>query len=61
MKTLPEICESCHREVRDLERVIMLLTREEKRGPGDVPKERRGRAVPRLHAEGRVAPGNTGR
>ena len=29
--TLPGICESCRREVRALERVIVLPTREEKR------------------------------
>jgi hypothetical protein len=29
--TLPEICEACRREVQALERVIVLLTREEKR------------------------------
>ena len=31
MWTLPEICESCSREVQALERVIILLTREERR------------------------------
>lgn len=31
VKTLPEICEICRREVQALERVIVLLTREEKR------------------------------
>ena len=31
MLTLPEICESCRREVGALERVVVLLTREEKR------------------------------
>ena len=31
MRTLPEICESCRREVQVLERVIVLLTHEEKR------------------------------
>ncbi len=31
MRTLPEICESCRREVQALERVVVLLTREEKR------------------------------
>ena len=31
MLTLPEICESCRREVQTLERVIVLRTREEKR------------------------------
>ena len=30
-KTLPEICKFCRREVQALERVIVLLTREEKR------------------------------
>ena len=29
--TLPEICESCRREVQALERVVVALTREEKR------------------------------
>ena len=29
--TLPEICEACGREVRPLERVIVLLTQQEKR------------------------------
>ena len=31
MRTLPGICESCRREVGALERVIVLLTDEEKR------------------------------
>lgn len=31
MRTLPEICESCRREVQALERVIVLSTLEEKR------------------------------
>ncbi len=31
MRDLPEICEFCRREVQALERVIVLLTREEKR------------------------------
>ncbi len=31
MRTLPEICESCRRKVQALERVIVLLAREEKR------------------------------
>ncbi len=31
MRDLPEICEFCKREVQALERVIVLLTREEKR------------------------------
>ena len=31
MRTFPEICEFCRREVQALKRVIVLLTREEKR------------------------------
>ena len=31
MLNLPEICEHCRREVQALERVIVLMTREEKR------------------------------
>ncbi len=31
MRSLAEICESCRREVQALERVIVLLTREDKR------------------------------
>ncbi len=31
MLTLPEICESCRREVQALERVIVLSTHEEER------------------------------
>lgn len=31
MRTLPEICEFCRREVEALERVIVLLTLKEKR------------------------------
>ncbi len=38
MRTLPEICEFCKREMRDLERVVVPLTLGEKRaapGKGD--------------------------
>jgi hypothetical protein len=31
MRTLPELCEFCRREVQALERVIVLLSLEEKR------------------------------
>ena len=33
---LPEICRSCRREIRTLERCVILSTREEKRAAGDV-------------------------
>ena len=35
MRQLPEICRDCRREVRTLERCVVLSTREEKRA-GDV-------------------------
>jgi hypothetical protein len=35
VRQLPEICRSCRREIRTLERCVILSTREEKRA-GDV-------------------------